>query len=112
MQKQNKASPYYPDGLPEKCYATLPYSGRLVLLERGIRGFMSCTEQSYSAAKNRETAKVENRRLGVSKAQETAMIYGSRLGFEHPEANPANYDKRGVLILNCKEDDSRSVRER
>ena len=90
--------PAFPDGLPEKCYSVLPFSGRLILLKRGVRGFCNCSDQSYSAAKNRKTAMVENKLLGVSKAQLAAMVFGSISGFDKPEADPKNYDKRGNLL--------------
>jgi len=92
-----------PDGLPEKCYTVLPYSGRLILLKRGARGFFTCSDQSYSPAQNRKKAKAENRLLGVSKAQEAAMVSGSNYGFDRPEADPNNYDKHGVFLQNANE---------
>jgi len=98
-----------PDGLPEKCYAVLPYSGRLILLKRGVKGFYNCSDQSYSAAQNRKKARAENKILGISKAQEAAMSFGSKFGFDKPEADPKNYDKRGVLLQDVNKELSETI---
>jgi len=98
MRKKEKVQLVFHEGLPEICYSTLPYSGKLVILKRGIRAFSMCYDQSSSAAKNRRAAIAENKRLGISKAQVAAMIYGARFGFDNPEADPKNYDKRGNLL--------------
>ena len=108
-KKQDKEQPAFPDGLPEMCYTVLPYSGRLVLLKRGIRAFYNCSDQSPSAAKNRKTACAENKRLGVGKAQEAAMVYGTRFGFSLPEADPKNYDQRGVLLKQASSEQDRQA---
>ena len=109
MRRRKRVPLEYPEGLPEICYATLPHSGKLVVLKRGVRSFSMFSHQSSSAAKNRKTAKEENELLGINKAQEAAMKYGTRFGFGHPEADPKNYDKRGNLLPVYSEPDKGTI---
>jgi len=114
MRRKEKKQHVFPDGLPEICYAVLPYSGKLVVLKRGVRSFSMFSYQSSSAAKNRNTAKEENKLLGISKAQEAAMLFGARFGFSHPEADPKNYDRHGnyLLVSMEAEREATDIRER
>ena len=111
MGKMNIGPNTFPDGLPEKCYSVLPYSGRLVVLRRGVRGFANCSEQSHSAAQNQKKARAENKLLGVSKAQEAAMVYGSKFGYDKPGADPKNYDKHGVLLQDISNELSETIQQ-
>ena len=39
-----------------------------------------------------------NKRMGVTKAQEAAMLAGSLFGWDTPAARPKNYDENGKAI--------------
>ena len=46
----------------------------------------------------REGATAANEAMGVTKAQEAAMLFGSIYGWDKPGADPKNYDKEGRPI--------------
>ena len=81
--------------LPERCYSTLPSSGDLILI---LRGDSQQHPVSYSASdpeQNRRMADQYNGLLGVTKAQEAAMLGGALFGWDAPAADPRSYDEQG-----------------
>lgn len=77
----------FPEGLPPFCYTVSPYTGATVRIVRG--------ERSYFGVRGRENADQLNRFLGISIAQEAAMVGGIRNGWDSPQADPANYTAGG-----------------
>ena len=59
--------------------------------------FPSDWNQPNEKAHNRETADYANEKIGVTKAQEAAMLHGSMFGWGVPAANPKSYDENGKL---------------
>ncbi len=92
--KNAKVIPYR-NSLPNFCYSTLPSSGELIVITKGEKGYINADESSDSPEENREYADEKNREMGISKAQEEAMLAGSKLGWEVPDADPANYNENG-----------------
>lgn len=80
--------------MPEMCYSTLPSSGEVIKVFRGERSYIPLKMPIDSIAA-RKYADDMNRRLGVSKAQEAAMLAGSMFGWSVPAADPKNYDELG-----------------
>ena len=79
--------------LPELCFSVLPSTGELIKISRGEKGYYPCYDKNADDPKsNREFADDRNAKLGVSKAQEQAMLAGSMFGWHVPAANPKNYD--------------------
>jgi len=74
--------------LPEVCYSVREYDQSLILLKRGESGFYSTTYSTNKAEENQMLAYQLNAKLGVTKAQEQAMSFGSMFGWEKPGANP------------------------
>jgi hypothetical protein len=81
--------------LPELCYSTVPSSGELILVKRNESGYYRCENSSADEWHNREYAGDANIRLGVTRAQEEAMLAGSLFGWDSPAAKPWNYDMNG-----------------
>lgn len=69
--------------MPEMCYSTLPSSGEVIRVFRGEHSYIPLKMPIDSAAA-RKYADNMNRRLGVSKAQEAAMLAGSMFGWSVP----------------------------
>ena len=46
----------------------------------------------------REGATAANEAIGVTKAQEAAMLFGSMYGWDKPGADPAHYNEQGEPI--------------
>lgn len=89
---------YIPLNVPEFCYTVIKSTGEFAMLHRGKKGY-SPIDISLAANPNiRDLADVLNRQFGVSKAQETAMVAGSLLGWDNPAADPSCYDENGISI--------------
>lgn len=75
--------------LPDICYATLPTTGEVIIVKKGVSGYIE-----FDNAQNM-TADQLNKEIGVTPAQATAMRVGSMFGFDVPGADPSNYDAQG-----------------
>lgn len=85
--------------LPKQCFSTLPSTGELIVITKGKSGYAPCYDFSKrSEAENREFANDRNIKMGVTKAQEQAMLGGSMFGWDKPAADPKNYDDKGNPI--------------
>lgn len=84
------------DGLPEMCWTVLESTNELIVVKRGVRGYIPQREDVLPyEVKNKDFL---NERLGVTKGQEKAMKSGSMFGWHVPASNPANYDEEGNYI--------------
>lgn len=81
-------------GLPHKCYYSLPNLKQAICIFRGD------SINQTGMVNLPDIAEKLNQHLGVSKAQESAMIFGARFGWDKPSANPANYDEQGIQVRN------------
>lgn len=87
-----------PFPLPKHCLTVHPSTGELVNIKRGIGGyFPSDCSVPKDREENRVIANYANESLGVSKAQEAAMLSGSIYGWERPAADPRMYDAEGKM---------------
>lgn len=84
--------------LPERCFSVTPGTKDLVIIEKG--GMSHCVTGTGAVGLSaRENADIENKTMGVSKAQEAAMLAGAMFGWDTPAADPKNYDGSGHLIM-------------
>ena len=81
--------------LPDHCYSMLSSENRLIKIIKGESGYLDLAELRENG---REIVDGKNGMLGVTKAQEAAMVVGSMFGWDKPGADPANYDDQGVPI--------------
>lgn len=85
-----------PPLLPLFCYSLMPSSGELIRIERGCKGYEQVPYGSTGdPAVNRKTADSRNREMGVTRAQEEAMLAGSLFGWHTKAADPRSYDENG-----------------
>lgn len=85
-----------PPLLPLFCYSLMPSSGELIRIERGCKGYEQVPYRSTGdPAVNRKTADSRNREMGVTRAQEEAMLAGSLFGWHTKAADPRSYDENG-----------------
>lgn len=83
--------------LPEMCYTLDPVDDEPVIIRRCQPGRF-CIDISRDGSRSfRDTVDMLNKKLGVSKAQEAAMVAGSEFGWTVPAADPANYDDDGMI---------------
>ena len=81
-QNGNSVTPLR-SSLPEQCFSTLPSTGELIVIAKGKSGYAPCYDFSMrSEAENREFANDRNIKMGVTKAQEQAMLGGSMFGWD------------------------------
>ncbi len=83
--------------LPPHCFSILPSSGELIIITRGERGYL-LSDMKVAGKSNQEVAEIANHAVGISKAQEAAMLAGSMFGWQTPAADPKNYDEQGQPI--------------
>ena len=104
---ERNGSTYAPEKpmLPEVCHSTLPSSGELIVIKFGERGYFRSEFSTDDAAQNRMFADDRNKKQGVTKAQEAAMLAGSMYGWNTPAANPKHYNRQGHPIKPAKKKD-------
>lgn len=81
--------------LPEHCYSMLSAENTLIKIVKGESGYHEVCQLDEHG---RKTVDAKNAAIGVTKAQEAAMVIGSMFGWDKPGANPANYDEQGVPV--------------
>ena len=79
---------------PKLCFCTIPDRNMVMLVRYGRSGYWPI-EHFPEGMKAEEYADKLNQTLGVSKAQQTAMLYGSMFGWNVSAAIPDWYDERG-----------------
>ena len=89
--------------LPEMCFTLLPGTGQLICIKRGESGYYPSDWSTGDARENRRIADEQNRKRGVTPAQEEAMKIGSMCGWDVPGADPDNCEdivqRRGGMEL-------------
>lgn len=80
--------------LPNKCFCIKPSSGEMILVTRGEKGYTPFTSPAAHDDLRRMVDDM-NESMGITRAQEEAMLAGSLFGFDTPAAKPWNYDKDG-----------------
>lgn len=83
--------------LPKKCFSVLEATGELIEIKKGERGYQVVMPK-YDDMTPRKEADAVNGALGVTKAQEAAMVAGYLFGWDVPGADPKNYDENGTPI--------------
>lgn len=89
--------------LPEKCYSYLESIGELIVIQKGEQGYTPAGTH-IEGTTPRESVDAANKRLGVSRAQEAAMLVGSMFGWQAPGADPKNYDEQGHPVSHKQKD--------
>ena len=84
--------------LPEKCFSVLPSTGALIIIERDKQSYEVSPVAHFRGQTPQQSADVLNGNMGVTKAQEAAMLAGSMFGWDTPAADPKNYDRQGRPI--------------
>lgn len=92
-QKRNTA-----EGLPEFCFSCNPCSETLIRIVKGENGYHEGGGTVKPGKEAREKADSLNSVLGVTKAQEMAMVAGSMFGWDSPLADPANRIEYGSML--------------
>ena len=88
---------YFPaeEPLPAECFSVLPSTGEVIYIARYERGYFPAN--NHPGLTSRQQADAANKMLGVTKAQEAAMLAGSMFSWDCPAAHPKNYDANGKL---------------
>lgn len=82
--------------LPNECFAMLPSSGNIIFIISGEQGYHSSGLSTNDQKLNRQTINLNNALMGVTRAQEEAMLAGSLFGWDKPAAKPWNYEADGT----------------
>lgn len=92
----NRYAPTEPP-LPPKCMSVLPDGQEMVILTRYHSEYIPVSVRGEGMTL-RESVDALNDVMGVSKAQEAAMLAGVLKGWDTPAAKPKNYDENGKFI--------------
>ena len=85
--------------LPALCWTVNPATGDLINIKRGVSGYCESSWNSPgNEQRNRATADHQNQVRGITKAQESAMLNGSIIGWDCKLADPRSYDEHGVPV--------------
>ncbi|MFZ5944310.1 MAG: LPD28 domain-containing protein [Bacillota bacterium] len=77
--------------LPDMCFSVLPNDGSLICVKHGETGYYKSDWDTGDPVKNRELADFSNEKLGVSKAQEEAMVIKSMTGWVSQEPSTQEF---------------------
>ena len=83
--------------LPERCFSVTTMVDKMVILTKGEMGYRIAGVKAKGVT-SREGATAANEAMGVTRAQEAAMLAGSMFGWDTPAADPKNYDEQGKPI--------------
>ena len=84
--------------LPPICYSILPSTGEVIQIDRWQKGYTATSFNDGNRAENEAIKDKFNEKLGVSKAQEQAMLAGSMIRWDSIAAKPKSYDENGKAI--------------
>lgn len=86
--------------LPPKCFTLLPSSGDIIEITRYETGYRPIRKSTDFSTPEGKALFVDtaNKKWGVTKAQEAAMLAGSLFGWDTPAARAKNYDENGKAI--------------
>lgn len=82
--------------LPDTCYSIEPSTEKVVIIKRDKRGFYPCKHSTNDREYNKAFAAYQNKKLGVTRAQEEAMLTGCVFGWHVSAAKPWRYDADGT----------------
>lgn len=84
--------------LPEHCYIYLPTTREIGIVKKGESGYYRSDITLAYDEDGKQFVEELNKKCGITKAQEAAMLAGSMFGWQIPAADPQNYDEQGQLI--------------
>ena len=84
--------------LPPMCYSILPSTGEVIQIDRWQKGYTATSFSDGNRAENEAIKDKFNEKLGVTKAQEQAMLSGSMIRWDSIAAKPKSYDENGKAI--------------
>ena len=96
-QSGNKVIPLR-SSLPEQCYVFLETTSEIGIVKKGEKGYYRTDLATGNRDDNREVVNEANKRAGLTQGQVQAMLSGSMFGWQHPAADPKNYDEDGKPI--------------
>jgi hypothetical protein len=81
------------NNLPELCYSRLVSTGEIIIIKRGEKGYhQTDLDEKFT------NADLLNKRRGITKQQEQAMVYGSMFSWDLAYAKPENWNADGSMI--------------
>ena len=83
--------------LPDKCFSITSTADEIVIITKGER-YRRPAGARAEGVTAREGATAANEAMGVTRAQEAAMVFGSIYGWDKPGADPNYYNEQGEPI--------------
>ena len=83
--------------LPDKCFSITSGADGMVIITKGEM-YQRPAGARAEGLTAREGATAANEAMGVTRAQEAAMLFGSIYGWDKPGADPDYYNEQGAPI--------------
>jgi hypothetical protein len=82
--------------LPLECLTLLPSTNEIIYIMQGNQGYYPpFIGSTKDPTVNRQMVDEQNKKMGVTRQQEEAMLAGSMFGWDAPAAKPWNDDENG-----------------
>ena len=93
IQEEERFSQDFHTQLPDLCWSVRLGEGELIYIKKGESGYKRSKMSTKDKAQNRYLADYNNRRRGITRAQEQAMLTGCLHGWDVPMADPVVQEK-------------------
>lgn len=93
IQEEERFSQDFHTQLPDLCWSVRLGEGDLIYIKKGEFGYKRSKSSTKDKAQNRYLADYNNRRRGITRAQEQAMLTGCLHGWDVPMADPVVQEK-------------------
>ncbi len=94
MTEAERFDPHFSERLPDMCWSVRESDGKLICITKDEAGYRLSDWETGDPERNRRIADYNNRKRGITRSQEQAMVNGAMFGWDTPGTDPAQYEAR------------------